>query len=391
MKILIFNCGSSSIKYSLWLFPEKDRVLYGTIDGVGVEGALCTHRKNGGTKIENIIFENYKSTIVHIIDSIKNAGHMDISAIGHRVVQGGEKFKEAVLVTKEIKEAISDYFDIAPLHNPSNLEGIIACEESYPDVPNVAVFDTAFHRTMPEVAVTYAIPQYLAKRYSIRRYGFHGNSHKFVSQELVSRHPQIKKIISCHLGSGSSICAIEDGKSVDTSMGFSPLEGLVMGTRPGDLDPEILLYLMEKEGFTTADMLSILNRQCGLVGISGLSSDMKRLLSSEEYSAKLAVDVFCYRVKKYIGAYLAVLNGCDAVIFTGGIGENSPVVRLKILEGFDYAGIKLDTDKNSKVFATFSEISSGDSAIKVFVIPTNEELMIAQETYNVVKNIKKIF
>lgn len=386
MNTLVLNCGSSSVKYSLWDIPAEKKIISGIIDCIHVAGIPCKHIRNNDSIPEEINIDNHAEAVAYIINLIKKIG-VNIAAIGHRVVQGGERFKESTLINEEVKDAISHYFDIAPLHNPPNLEGVIACEKNYPGVPNVAVFDTAFHQTIPEVASTYAIPKYLAKKHGIRRYGFHGISHKYVSEELTKRFPTIKKIISCHLGNGSSITAIDSGRSIDTSMGFSPLEGLVMGTRPGDLDPEIPIYLMEKEGLKTGEMLSILNRQSGVAGISGISSDMRKLLNSDDPAAALAVDVYCYRVKKYIGAYTAILDGCDAIIFTAGIGENSPAVRHRILSGMNSFGIKMDAEKNLKPDGDFGIISTDDSRVKVAVIHTNEDLMIARETFRIVSRL----
>ncbi len=386
MNILVLNCGSSSVKYSLWDVPVEKKIVSGIIDCIHVVGIPCNHIRNSDMIPEELNIDNHAEAVAYIINLVKKSG-ADISAIGHRVVQGGERFKESTLVNEEVKDAISHYFDIAPLHNPPNLEGVLACEENYPGLPNVAVFDTAFHQTIPDVASTYAIPKYLAKKHGIRRYGFHGISHKYVSVELTKNFPEMKKIISCHLGNGSSITAINSGKSIDTSMGFSPLEGLVMGTRAGDLDPEIPIYLMEKEGLKTSELLSIFNKQSGLAGISGISSDMRKLLESDDQSANLAVDIYCYRAKKYIGSYMAALNGCDAIIFTGGIGENSPEIRNMILSSMDFFGAKLDKKRNENTEATFGEISSNDSSVRVFVIPTNEELMLARETFKVVSMV----
>ncbi len=396
--ILVLNCGSSSVKYSVWLMNTRNhldgkRVVSGLIDCIHVSGVPCRHIRyktltsgDSSSSIpssEDLHLDNHSEAVAHIIEMLNKEGITSIAAVGHRVVQGGDRFKEPVIVTEEVKEAITNYFDIAPLHNPSNLEGIIACEKNYPGIVNVAVFDTAFHTTIPEVASTYAIPRYLAKKYDIKKYGFHGISHEYIAREVVQRYPDYHRIISCHLGNGSSITAIKDGRSVDTSMGFSPLEGLVMGTRPGDIDPEIPLYLMEKEGLKPSDVLVMFNKQSGLAGISGISSDMRKLISvsQEDPSAQLAVDVFCYRVKKYIGAYMAVLDGVDAIVFTAGIGENSPFVRKKILEDFSFVGIYIDDKKNEEAIGKFSEIQDEKkSRVSVLVIPTNEDLLIARES-----------
>ncbi|MDI6756773.1 MAG: acetate kinase [Endomicrobiia bacterium] len=380
MNILVLNCGSSSVKYSVWNTDEEKRLVSGAIDCIHVAGIPCKHIKNGAHISEEIAVSDHAGAVAFVIEMLSKEGIADIVAVGHRVVQGGDRFKEPVLVTDEVKEVITHYFDIAPLHNPSNLEGIVSCQKHYPSIPNVAVFDTAFHQTLPEVASTYAIPRYLAKKHDIKRYGFHGISHDYISREVAARYPVAKKIISCHLGNGSSITAIKYGKSVDTSMGFSPLEGLVMGTRPGDIDPEISLYLMEKENFTPGELLVIFNKQSGLAGISGISSDMRKLLSSSDADARLAVDVFCYRVKKYIGSYFAALDGADALVFTAGIGENSPEVRRRITDGLESLGIKIDVAKNESAQGIFADITASGFALKILVVPTNEDLLIARET-----------
>lgn len=384
MNILVLNCGSSSVKYSVWNTDEEKRLVSGVIDCIHVAGIPCKHIKNGASIPDDIAVADHAGAVAFVIEMLKREGIDSVAAVGHRVVQGGDRFKEPVLVTDEVKEAITHYFDIAPLHNPSNLEGIVSCQKHYPSIPNVAVFDTAFHQTLPEVASTYAIPRYLAKKHDIKRYGFHGISHDYISREVAARYPKAKKIISCHLGNGSSITAIKDGKSVDTSMGFSPLEGLVMGTRPGDLDPEIPLYLMEKENFTPGELLVIFNKQSGLAGISGISSDMRKLLSSDDPDARLAVDVFCYRVKKYIGSYFAALDGADALVFTAGIGENSPEVRRRITDGLESLGIKINSVANESAHGIFADITASGFALKILVVPTNEDLLIARETGRVV-------
>lgn len=385
MNVLVLNCGSSSVKYSVWDTAEEKRLVSGLIDCIHVAGIPCKHIKNGAPIPEELEVSDHAGAVAFVLDMLRKNGIDSIAAVGHRVVQGGDRFKEPVLVTDEVKEAITHYFDIAPLHNPSNLEGIVSCQKNYPAIPNVAVFDTAFHQTVPAAASTYAIPRYLAKKHDIKRYGFHGISHEYISREVSARYPSAKKIISCHLGNGASITAIKNGKSIDTSMGFTPLEGLVMGTRPGDLDPEIPLYLMEKENFTPAELLVIFNKQSGLAGISGISSDMRKLLASGDPDARLAVDVFCYRVKKYIGAYMAALDGADALVFTAGIGENSFEVRQKISEGMESLGIKIDPAKNKAVKGVFADIGDASSSVKILVAPTNEDLLIARETKRVVE------
>jgi acetate kinase len=306
----------------------------------------------------------------------------EIEAVGHRVVHGGETFKDSVLIDEDVEEAIQQAFDIAPLHNPPNLDGIRAAKKHLPDVPHVAVFDTAFHHSIPKHAFLYGIPNRLYRRYKIRKYGFHGTSHYYVSRmyhKLSEKPKEGSKVITCHLGNGCSVAAIKDGKSYDTSMGFSPLEGLVMGTRSGDIDPSILFYIIDKEELSLANVHALLNKHSGLLGLSGYAADMRDLLEEADRGDRRcqeAIDVFCYRVKKYIGSYIASMNGVDAIIFTGGIGENAAPVRQKILEGMDYAGIIIDEQKNTNP-GNDTVISKDESNVDVRVIPTNEELVIA--------------
>jgi acetate kinase len=306
----------------------------------------------------------------------------EIEAVGHRVVHGGELFKDSVLIDEDVESAIEQAFDIAPLHNPPNLHGIRAAKKLLPNIPHVAVFDTAFHHSIPQHAYLYAIPNRLYRRYKIRRYGFHGTSHYFVSREYFNRLNRKKngsKIISCHLGNGGSINAIKDGKSYDTSMGFTPLEGLVMGTRSGDIDPSILFFLIEKEELSLANVHALLNKHSGLLGLSGYAGDMRDLLEEAEQGDRRcneAVDVFCYRAKKYIGSYVAALNGADALLFTGGIGENSPIIRKKIIQDLEYLGLEIDEKKNDEIVG-FGPIHTENSRVEIYVVPTNEELVIA--------------
>jgi len=335
-----------------------------------------------------MVIENHASALKKIMEMLLEADNNylqsldEIEAVGHRVVHGGETFKDSVLIDEEVEEAIQQAFDIAPLHNPPNLEGIRAAKKHLPNVPHVAVFDTAFHHSIPQHAYLYGIPNRLYRRYKIRKYGFHGTSHYYVSRQyhkISGRAKEGSKVITCHLGNGCSITAIKDGKSYDTSMGFSPLEGLVMGTRSGDIDPSILFYLIEKEELSLANVHALLNKHSGLLGLSGYAADMRDLLDEAESGDRRcneAIDVFCYRAKKYIGSYIASLNGVDAIIFTGGIGENAAPIRSKILEDMEYAGISIDKTVNQNLEGK-TKISTDDSNTEVHVIPTNEELVIA--------------
>lgn len=335
--------------------------------------------------------------VVNILLSPENGVIKDkseISAVGHRVVHGGEKFSDSALITPEIMEKIKECIDLAPLHNPHNIRGINACEKILPKIPQVAVFDTAFHQRMPKVAYIYGIPYILYKKYEIRRYGFHGTSHFFVSRraaELLGKSLFQLKMITCHLGNGASMAAIKEGISVDTTMGFTPLEGLLMGTRCGDLDPAIILHIIAREELSLHEANTLLNKHSGMQGISGISSDMKDIIEECEKGnrgAQLAFDLYCYRIKKYIGAYAACMGGLDALIFTAGIGENSPLVRKKSCEGLEFLGIEIDDKKNEEAVGKEGEISSIHSKVKVFAIPTNEELVIASDTERIVEEAK---
>lgn len=405
MNILVLNCGSSSIKYQLMSTQlprsqEKrgEALAGGLVDRIGQEGAVLTHRRAGGTeiKIAGEILDHIAAIryVLSILIS-KNHGVMqsiaEIDAIGHRVVHGGEHFAQSVLIDDEVIGKIRECIDLAPLHNPNNLRGITACREILPAVPQVAVFDTAFHQTMPEHAYLYGLPYLLYKRHGIRRYGFHGTSHLFVSQRaaaLCGRPLEKMKMITCHLGNGCSITAIDGGKSIDTSMGFTPLEGLLMGTRSGDLDPSIILYLMGKEELTLAEGTALLNKHSGLLGISGVSGDMREIVSAaaENSRAATALNIFAYRLRKYIGGYIAVLGRLDALVFTGGIGENAAVVREKTVNAMEYLGLQLDAAKNHGCHGE-TEISPPESPTKIFVIPTNEELIIALDTQRIVESL----
>lgn len=389
MKILVINCGSSSIKYQLINTEQKDCLCKGLVERIGAVTSIIKQEFKGEKVVKKtMVIENHAAALKTIMELLLEADNDylhsldEIEAVGHRVVHGGETFKDSVLIDEDVEEVIQQAFDIAPLHNPPNLEGIRAAKKHLPNVPHVAVFDTAFHHSIPKHAFLYGIPNRLYRRYKIRKYGFHGTSHYYVSRQYfkISEKPKEgSKIITCHLGNGCSITAIKDGKSYDTSMGFSPLEGLVMGTRSGDIDPSILFYLIEKEELSLANVHALLNKHSGLLGLSGYAADMRDLLEEAEGGDRRcneAIDVFCYRVRKYIGSYIAALNGVDAIIFTGGIGENAAPIRSKILKDMDHFGIEVDEQRNNK-FDSDTSINTDTSRVEVHVIPTNEELVIA--------------
>ncbi|MEC9488980.1 MAG: acetate kinase [Halanaerobium sp.] len=392
MKILVLNCGSSSVKYQLMDMEGEEVLARGVVERVGIDGAFVNHQTHNDIKekIEAKI-PNHSVAIKLVIETllderlgvIKDLG--EISAVGHRVVHGGEKFAGSVLIDDEVMAALRECIDLAPLHNPPNIMGIEACQELMPEVPQVGVFDTAFHQSMPETTFIYGLPYEYYKKYGIRRYGFHGTSHKYVSRkaaELMDRDYGELKIITCHLGNGASIAAIDGGKVVDTSMGLTPLEGLVMGTRCGDIDPAIVPLLMQKEELSPSEIDTIMNKKSGLLGISGISNDSRDIEEAADEGnnrAKLALDIFRYRVKKYIGSYAAALGGVDCIVFTAGIGENAIETRAEILSGLEFLGVKVDQTKNN-VRGKAQEISTEDSRVKAYVIPTNEELVIAQDT-----------
>ena len=396
MNILVINCGSSSIKYQL-INREKRKVLAkGLLEKIGEINSSQVHRIGGKVVKKQDEVANYeeglKSILALLLDKkrgvIKDAS--EISAVGHRVVHGGEDFFHSVLIDDEVIKTIKSYISLAPLHNPPNLAGIKAARSLLPDVPQVAVFDTAFHQTLPEKAFLYALPYQYYEKYKIRRYGFHGTSHRYIAEraaKFLKKPLKELKIITCHLGNGCSITAIDKGKSIDTSMGFTPLEGLVMGTRCGDVDAAAVLFLMEKENFTTAQMDNLLNKQSGLLGISGISNDLREVqkwVVKGDQRAKLALEVFAYRIKKYIGAYSAVLGGLDALIFSAGIGENEANIRDKVCQGLEFLGVYLDKKKNRASSKASRFISTESSPAKILVIPTNEEEMIAEETWRIV-------
>ncbi len=399
MKVLVLNSGSSSVKYQM-IDAEKEQFLAkGVVERIGMAGAMLTHQPFDREQIRltgEILDHKVAIEYVFSILLSKNHGVIEnkdeIKAVGHRVVHGGEAFSSSVLITSDVIKEISKCIDYAPLHNPPNLKGIRATRAMLPNVPQVAVFDTAFHQSMPQHAFVYGLPYVLYKRHGIRRYGFHGTSHLFVSQRaavMMNKSLDDLKIITCHLGNGSSVAAIKNGKSIDTSMGFTPLEGLLMGTRSGDIDPAIIVHVMNKEELSMHEMNTLLNKHSGIQGLSGISSDMREVEESIEESnqALLAHQVFCYRLKKYIGSYIAAMGGVDAIVFTGGIGENSALVRKNSLSDLKFYGIEIDQSKNDIREKGEREIGSNSSKVKILIIPTNEELVIARDTLQIVKSI----
>ncbi len=396
MKVLVINCGSSSLKYQLFDMENEYVMAKGLVERIGLPGAVLTHRPGEKKQVIETAIPDHEKAIALVLEAIVHPEYgvlksmQEISAIGHRVVHAGEDFSESVLLTEEVMKAIRKNIELAPLHNPPNIMGIEACQRLMPEVPQVAVFDTAFHQTMPAKAYLYGIPYEYYEKYKIRKYGFHGTSHKYVAQRaaaLLGKSLEEVKVITCHLGNGSSIAAVAGGKCLDTTMGFTPLEGLMMGTRSGDLDPTVITFLMEKENWTTEQINNFLNKKSGVLGLSGVSSDFRDLETAAgegNKRAQLALDRFAYGVKKYIGAYAAVLDGVDALVFTAGLGENSASMRESICEGLGYLGVKIDAVKN-KVRGEEVDVSSNDAKTRVLVIPTNEELMIARDTYEIVK------
>lgn len=398
MKILVLNCGSSSIKYQFFSLANNTLIAKGIVEKIGMKGSFLKHEKEDGQKV---LFEgeilDHKIGIEYILGVLSSAKHgciknlEEISAVGHRVVHGGELFTESKLVDEDVISALEKYTELAPLHNPPNLKGIYGLRSLIPSIPQVAVFDTAFHTTMPKHAYMYAIPYQLYEKYGIRRYGFHGTSHRFVSAracEILGSQCKGLKIITCHLGNGASVCAIKDGISVDTSMGFTPIEGLIMGSRSGDIDMGAVTYIMDKERIGTKSTSVLFNKHSGLLGISGISSDMREISEAAnkgDERCRLAIKMFDYRVKKYIGSYAAAMGGIDVLIFTGGIGENSVSTRAGICEGLEFLGIELDEETNSITRGKETLISKKDSRVKVMVVPTNEELMIAVDTQRIIE------
>ena len=391
MNVLVINCGSSSLKYQLINSDTEDVLAKGLCERIGIDGRLVYQKAGCDKEITEAAMPTHKEAIQMVLDALVNdktgaiKSLSEVNAVGHRIVHGGEKFASSVVITDEVLEAVAQCNDLAPLHNPANLIGINACKELMPGVPMVAVFDTAFHQTMPEKAYLYGLPYEYYENYKVRRYGFHGTSHSFVSKEtarFLGMDLKNSKIIVCHLGNGASISAVKDGKCVDTYMGLTPLEGLVMGTRSGDIDPAIMEYIAKKEDLDIAGVMNVLNKKSGLEGISGLSSDFRDLTAGAKEGNKraiAAIEVFCYRVAKYVGSYVAAMNGVDAIAFTAGIGENVGLVREKVCSYLGYLGITLDAEANAKS-GDDCVISAADSKVKVAVIPTNEELAICRET-----------
>lgn len=399
MKVLVLNCGSSSIKYKLFDMSSNETLAQGGIEKIGLLGSfLKLTLPNGEKKVIEHGIAEHTAGIEFILKTLTGEEYGcissldEITAVGHRVVHGGEKFNSSVLITKEVINQMVECSDLAPLHNPANLKGIYTISELLPNVPQVGVFDTAFHQTMPDYAYMYAVPYEYYTKYAARRYGFHGTSHRYVSKrvcEFLGVDPAGKRIITCHVGNGGSITAVKDGKSIDTSMGLTPLEGLIMGTRSGDVDPGLLTYIMQKEGLDRTGLSDVLNKQSGVLGISGVSSDMRELCDAIDKGiprAILADKMYCYRIKKYIGSYAAALGGVDIIVFTGGVGENQQPMRRQVCEGLEFMGIKLNEEVNAHIRGEEAVISTEDSTVKVCVIPTDEEFTIASDTVEILNN-----
>ena len=396
MKILVINCGSSSLKYQLFNMENEEVMVKGLVERIGIEGSRLVQKNNGDEFVIEEAMQNHTQAVAHVFDALIDSENgvieslEEIDAVGHRFVHGGEKMTKSALITDEVKDAINDAAKFAPLHNPANLMGLKACEELLPNVPNVAVFDTAFHQTMPAKTYLYGIDYKYYEEDAIRKYGFHGTSHNYITgraADLLGKSVEDTNIISAHLGNGSSITAVKEGKSFDTTMGLTPLEGLVMGTRSGDLDPAVVTYIEEKDGVSPEEINNILNKQSGVLGVSGVSSDFRDLEDAAKDGnerAQVALDMFTTRAKRYIAGYMAEIEKVDAIVFTGGIGENSIEMREDILKGFEQFGIKIDEEAN-KVRGGEHIISTEDSKVKVMVIATNEELMIARDTQELAK------
>lgn len=397
MNVLVINCGSSSLKYQLFDMKNEAVLAKGLVERIGIEGSRLKHEAEGKDKqVIEVPMHNHKDALSQVLFALEHPEYgaiqslQEINAAGHRVVHAGEKFSASVVVNDSVVAALEECIEIAPLHNPPNIIGIRAIQELLPNIENVAVFDTAFHQTMPKSAYVYALPYEYYERNHVRRYGFHGTSHRYVSQraaEMLGKPLEETKIISCHLGNGASIAAIKGGKSIDTSMGFTPLEGLVMGTRCGDIDPQIVTYIMGKEGLSLDEMNNIMNKKSGVLGISGVSSDFRDIEEAAEAGnerAILALDIYHDNVRKYIGAYATVLGGADAIVFTAGLGENGAESREEICKGLEFMGAILDKEKN-KVRGKEAFVNTEDSSVKIMVVPTNEELMIARDTLELLK------
>ena len=393
MKILVINCGSSSLKYQLFDMTDESVLCKGLVERIGIEGSKLTHKVNGEKLVVEEPMKDHTEAINHVFDALLDEKYGviksldEVSAIGHRVLHGGDKLTESCIIDDKVKDKIREFIKFGPLHNPANLMGIEACEKLAPGKKNIAVFDTAFHQTMPAKTFMYAIPYEYYEDYRLRKFGFHGTSHRYITlrtQQLLDKEDI--NIITVHLGNGSSIAAVKDGKCYDTSMGLTPLEGLLMGTRSGDLDPTVMTFLMNEKGYSADEMNQILNKKSGVLGVSGISSDFRDLEEEAEKGndrAQLALDMFIERVKRYIGGYMAELGHVDAICFAGGIGENSSSMRKDILDTFEELGVKLDLEKNNTREEAL--ISADDSKVKVYVVPTNEELMIARDTLELAK------
>lgn len=391
MKILIINCGSSSLKYQIINMENENCLVQGVVERIGMEGSVLTQKVDGREKyIVTQVMKDHKDAIQLVLETLVGEFHgvlnsiNEIAAVGHRVVHGGEYYSKSVLIDEKVIKTLEECSKLAPLHNPPNIIGINVCKALMPGIPMVAIFDTAFHQTMPEHAYIYPLPYELYEEHKIRKYGFHGTSHKYVSQEVVKimeKDIRNLKIISCHLGNGASIAAIKEGKAIDTSMGFTPLAGLAMGTRAGNIDPAIVTFLMQELNLSSEEVNDIMNKQSGVLGISGVSSDFRDIEEASKINkrAQLALDIFTYKIKTFICSYAGALGGVDCIIFTAGIGENSPEIREACCKGLEFLGIKIDKEKNNSR-GVAAEISSPESIVKVFVIPTNEELMIARDT-----------
>jgi len=397
MNILVINCGSSSLKYQLINMKDESVLAIGLVERIGLDGSRLKHEvPSKGKKVIEVPMNNHKEALTVVLDALldKEYGAIssleEINAAGHRMVHAGEFYSSSVVIDEDVLKRVEECIDLAPLHNPPNITGVKAIQELLPSIPNVAVFDTAFHQTMPAKSYIYPLPYELYEKYGLRRYGFHGTSHRYVSQraaEILGKDIKDLKIISCHLGNGASVAAVDGGKSVATSMGFTPLEGLAMGTRCGDIDPAIVTFIMEKENLDIKEINNLLNKKSGVLGISGISSDFRDIeLAAEDGNerAKLALDTFNLRVKKYIAAYAAVMGGVDAILFTAGLGENSAADRKIICENLEFMGVEIDEEKNN-IRGKEAIVSKDSSKVKILVVPTNEELMIARDTLELVK------
>lgn len=395
MLVFVLNAGSSSLKYQLINSKTGELKASGLVERIGIDGIL-KHEIGENKKLTfELPIPTHKEAIELVLRILTNDetkvinSITEIEAIGHRVVHGGEYFKQSILINEDVIKKIEELIPLAPLHNPANILGIKICKELMPNVPNVATFDTAFHQTMPEENFLYAVPYSDYTEHHLRKYGFHGTSHYYVSNEAIKiLNKKDSKIIVCHLGNGSSVCAVKDGKSINTSMGLTPLEGLIMGTRSGDIDAGVIPYLMEKKGLDTHQIINYLNKKSGILGISGISSDLREVIKASndgDKRSKIAIEMLCGRIKKYLCSYAGLMHGVDAICFTAGIGENSDLIREKVCQGLEFMGIEIDTEKNKGRFTQIKEINKESSKTKIFVIPTNEELVIAKDTFNLIK------